>query len=243
MIRKFLGGFAACAGLVGLLALNGCSSGNVEVVDLNKVLDVFQATLTELDGVDESVTASSVTGTSPDNGAETPNATDPGAAKEEPAKQEEKEEHTTKFLTLFAKKLNEAKVSANPVGVEFAQSGTIKGFTDTNSNNTRDSGEKDLFTLDIDAANSRVVASDGTYYRDHRYRPRFGFFSGYMIGSMMNRNRSYYSGSRAAMKPDFSKKTMSPKSYHSSAVTKARTAARSSGARSRSGSRGMSFGK
>jgi len=126
--------------------------------------------------------------------------------------------------------------------VKFADSGTVLGFADANGNNKQDTGEKELFTVDIDPAKKRLIASDKTYYRDRAYRPRFGFFTGYMFGSMMGRNRSYYSGSRASMKPNWGSKSMSSKGYHKAALSKARTSARSS-ARSRSGSKGFSFGK
>ena len=206
---------------VAVVLVAGCSSNvNVDVVDLNKVLDTFESTLAELDGGDETGSADALA---------------------QPA--EEDKEKEKEFLTAFAKNLNAAKVVKRTVGVEFNESGSIIGFADGDKNNTKSTTEQQLFTLDIDAERNRVVASDtGGHYRDHHYRPRFGFFSGYMLGSMLRRNTSYYSGARASAKPDFSKKTMSPKNYHSSAVSKAKTTARSS-SRSRSGSRGFSFGK
>lgn len=213
-------------GLIALLmtAIVGCGSSNVEVVDLNKVLDVFASTLDELDKKHS------------DKGESEVAAVD--AADEEDGQRKE-------FLDLYATNLNKARIIKSAVGVEMSPSGDILGFKDANSNKARDSGEKEIFKLQIDADNSRVIASDGTYYRDHRYRPRAGFFTGYLIGSMLGRNRSYYSGARASSKPNFRNKQMSPKNYHSNAVSKARSKARSrsSSSRSRSGSRGFSFGK
>ena len=208
------------AGIVFLFA--GCQPNvNVEVVDLNKVLDVFEKTLAELDGDDK----------------EAASADDIKSLKEEDKEKE------NLFLTTFATNLNKAKIMKDPVGVEFANAGTINGFTDKDGNNQKSSTEKQVFTLDLDMERNRVVATDNNnHYRDYHYRPRFGFFSGYMLGSMLSRSNSYYSGPRATAKPDYSKKTMSPKNYHSSAVAKAKSAARSS-YRSRSGSRGFSFGK
>ena len=204
---------------VAAILVAGCSTP-VDVVDLNKVLDTFESTLVQLDGDDE-------TGSSD--------------ALAQPV--EENKEKESEFLTTFAKNLNTAKVVKRTVGVEFNASGSIIGFADSDKNNTKSATEQQLFTIDIDAERNRVVASDtGGHYRDHQYRPRFGFFSGYMLGSMLNRNNSYYSGARASAKPDFSKKTMSPKNYHASAVSKAKTTARSS-SRTKSGSRGFSFGK
>ncbi len=208
---------------VAVISFCGCSP-SVEVVDLNKVLDVFQATLSELDGDDESVDAAEI------EGAEV-------AAGEEKEKQEQ-------FLATFRTNLNAAKLVASPIGVKMHESGTINGFSDKDNDNVQDSGELELFKVDMDVEGKRLVASDGAgHHRDHTYRRRHGFFTGYMLGSMLNRNRGYYSGARASLKPDYSKTAMSPKTYHKSAVAKAKTAARSSSARSRSGSRGFSFGK
>lgn len=203
-----------------ILCFAGCNEANVEVVDLNKVLDVFQATLDRLDGEDKEAAQAE--------------ALEPVA--------EEDQEKTKTFADAFAKDLNEAKLLSKPIGVEVAQSGTIEGFQDLNKDNQRAAGELTLFTIDVDQERGRVIASDTAgHNRDHQYRPRFGMFTGYMLGSMMGRSNNYYSGARASLKPDFSSKQMSPKSYHASAVSKARTSARA--ARSRSGSKGFSFGK
>lgn len=213
-------------GLIFLTLMSGCQSTSVNVVDLNKVLDIFQATLTELDAK---------------GGA--------AEAKEkavvdqiEPVKEEDKAKEE-QFLTLFRAKLNAAKVSKIHVGVVMTPAGVFQGFADADKDNVKDSGEDELFKIDIDEERNRVVASDGGgHHRDHSYR-HGGFFSGYMLGSMLSRNQNYYSGTRSGLRPDYGKTQMSPKTYHSSAVSKAKAAARSSSARSRTGSKGFSFGK
>ena len=203
----------------------GCGDVSVEVVDLNKVLDIFDKTLTELDkkeGGEEAEVAEVKAG-------------------------DEKEGKRKEFLDLYAKNLNAAKLIKSKIGVQMEASGDVIGFKDGNGNNVKDSIEKKIFTVMIDTEGGRLIAKDeANHHRDHRYRPRGGFFTGYLIGSMMGRNRSYYSGARAATKPNYKGMTMSPKNYHSQAVSKAKAkarSARSSSARSRSGSRGMSFGK
>ena len=205
-----------------IILVGGCQPNiEVEVVDLNKVLDIFDQTLQQLDGDDKEATS----------------------AEQLKDVTEEDKDKESEFLTKFANNLNQAKLIKGPIGVEFASAGTIDGFSDKDGNNIRSTSEKQLFSLDLDPARNRVVATDnGGHYRDHQYRPRFGFFTGYMLGSMMNRSNSYYTGARATSKPDYSNKSMSPKNYHASAVSKAKTAARAS-YRSRSGSRGFSFGK
>lgn len=220
MISRICGVALLC---LGLTIMSGCDATRVEVVDLDKVLDAFAETLAELDGDDSSVEADAI---------------------QEVGDEEDKAENQEKFLALYAKKLNEKKVATKAVGVEFMDSGTVRGFADANGNNKADAGEKEMFTVDIDVEGKRLIASDKQYYRDRSHRPRAGFFTGYMFGRMMGRNRSYYSGSKAGMKPKWGSKTMSSKGYHTKAVSTAKAKARaSSSARSRSGSKGFSFGK
>jgi hypothetical protein len=253
-------------------AIIGCGSTNVEVVDLNKVLDVFAATLAELDAKhpgqasaqtdetagtagetsdasDSQVAAEQPSG-QPDTSAEAAGGDEAstdvaasGAIDEEPGDPLQDAQRRQEFLARYASNLNTAKILGSSVGVEMTVAGDILGFRDANSDGLRDSGEKEIFKIQIDEENSRLIATDGTYYRDQRYRPTGGFFTGYLIGSMLTRNRSYYSGARASARPDFKNRKMSPKNYHAGAVSKARARTRSSGARSRSGSRGFSFGK
>ena len=218
-----------CLGL--LVAISGCGSTNVDVVDLNKVLDIFASTVSELDGTKTAdVSVSGEDGTQ-DKTAEGIEAVDV-----------EDKDKTESFVELFRTKLNAAKLVSTPIGVKIEDSGVIRGFADKDKNNVMAAGEKSVFKIEIDPERNRVVATDeGGHYRDHRYR-RSGFFGAYIYGRMLSRNRGYYTGARASAKPNYAKTTMSPKTYHSKAVAKARTAAKAS-ARARSGSRGFSFGK
>ena len=221
--------------LVLMALVGGCSTITVDVVDLNRVLDLFAETLTELDGE------------KPAN----VNAEGGGDAGEQAVVgievvAEEDKDKTESFIKLFRTKLNAANLVSTTIGVKIEESGVITGFADADNNNVMSGGEKSIFRIEIDEERERVVASDGDgHYRDHRYRRRGGIFTGYLLGRMLSRNRGYYTGARSAAKPKYGKTTMSPKSYHSSAVSKARASAKASAsaARARSGSRGMSFGK
>lgn len=230
----------ASLSLCTLLFASGCStSSEVEVVDLNKVLDIFEQTLIELDGADASdvdVTAIASSANGDVVSGDAPVGADP-ALTSDPAKGQE-------FLAAYRANLNEAKLVSKPVGVLFDETGTIVGFSDPNDNTTQDAGESKLFTIQIDAERGRLIASDmSNNHRDHSYRPSGGFFMGYMMASMMGRQGSYYSGARSGLKPDLGKTQISPKNYHSSAVSKARASSMSSGSRTRTGSKGFSFGK
>ena len=243
--------------LVMLALVSGCSSSaSVEVVDLNKVLDVFSATLTELDGKEAADVKAEAEGDAKAGDVKTEVAKASGAKGQAVAAQkvvgievvdEEDKAKTDSFVKLFRTKLNAAKLLSTPIGVKIEESGIINGFADKDSNNVMGAGEKSVFKIEIDEQGNRVVASDGGgHYRDHSYHRRsHGFFTGYMFGRMMSRNRGYYSGARASARPNYSKTNMSPKTYHASAVSKAKAAARTStsSSRSKAGSRGMSIGK
>lgn len=219
---------------VGLVtaALAGCggsASAQVDPIDLNKVLDVLARVLEE---PAEGGAADVAVENEGEAAVAEVQAIDP--ANEDAVKRDA-------FLKRFAEELNKEPISTATVGVAMQADGSIEGFTDPNSNMQKDAGEQQLFTVQIDAERNRLIASDGEHHRDHSYRPRFGFFSGYMLGSMLGRQNGFYSGSS---KPDFSRTQMSSPNYHSDAVAKARARAPSGGSvRSRSGSGGFSFGK
>lgn len=230
------------AALLVSLTLTGCgASYNVEMIDLDKVLDILIATLDELDGGDaDSVDATAVAKATTGDGEAATEVAVPETANDE-AKDKQ-------FANAFRINLNAAKLMSQPIGISVNDAGEIQGFTDTNNDNVQGSGEGQLFKIEIDAEGQRLIASDTSgNHRDHRYRPRFGFFTGYMIGSMFNRQSGYYSGSRSSLRPKYGSMSMSPKGYHAGAVAKARSAAKAkaaaSSARSKTGSRGFSFGK
>lgn len=215
----------------------GCASESVEVVDLNKVLDALVAVLDESGVKNDETTKVTVA-----DAANPEVTTDKQIAAIDPAKQDPTKEAT--FLNRYADKLNEMKLLANSkVGVAFTQGGEIVGFKDLNENRTQDEGEAKEFTVTIDPSNQRLIASDNHgYHRPYVYRPS-GMLMGYMIGSMLGRQHSYYSGPMAGSRPNYSNTPMSPSNYHQSAVSSVRSRVSTSSARVRTGSKGFSFGK
>ncbi|MEZ6133525.1 MAG: hypothetical protein R3C53_01315 [Pirellulaceae bacterium] len=243
---------------VALVTVPGCrSSAPVELVDLNKVLDILATMLGEPGANDAPVVADAPDGAAPDELFGGPAvATVQGEVDSEaavglvpiaPAEQDPDEEK--KFCADFATRLNAAALISKPIGVSMDEKGDLLGFTDANKNNTQDAGDEKLFTIEIDAAGGRLIASDNQgNHRPHHYRSHG--FTGFLLGSMMGRQNSYYSGDRASQKPNYSGRSMSPSNYHSAAVSKARAASSSfrsssssSSSRARSGSGGFSFGK
>ena len=204
--------------LVGLLFVIfsvGCGSDEVvEVIDLNRVLDVMTATLDELKNTpvkDADINA---------EGAET---------KALP------KEDIALFLSHFEKNLNAAKLLSTPIGTSMSKSGTITGFTDQDKNGVRDGSDKLLFTIEMDGEGERLIATDvqNQYRRDTHYRSgggMGGFFTGYLIGSMLMGQRSM------GIPPSrYSNMKMSSSNYHKAAVSKAKSRS-SSSARSKGGS-------
>ena len=225
----------------------GCGVQNEDVVDLNKVVDALVAVLDEGNVAKNAATkeGGEAVVSATDGFAEVSSTTEIQAI--EPDKQDPTKE--SDFLKKYAAKLNEMKAMNAPLGVSMAAGGEIIGFQDPNQNMVQDMGESKEFTVTIDVENSRLVASDNHgFHRPHGYgfNPG-GMMMGYMLGSMMGRQRSFYSGGMSSAKPSFSNTPMSPANYHSSAVSSARSTRMSSGsstaARARTGSKGFSFGK
>jgi hypothetical protein len=216
--------------LIGFLAvLSGCGTDNVDVVDLNKVLDAVALVLAESDnkGAGESVTV---------NASAEVDSQEMMLQAIDPTKQDADKEK--EFLAKLAATMNDLKVMQSKVGVSMTAGGEINGFLDPNGNNIQDAGESKEFTVTIDVANNRLVASDNNgHHRPYGFRPG-GFMTGYLLGSMLGRQNSFYGGAA----PSVSSAQMSPQNYHKSAVSSVRTA-RASSARMATGSKGFSFGK
>jgi len=224
-----------------LLFSVGCGSQNVDVVDLNKVIDALVAVLDEK-GAAKGIDAGTATIAASDGNAEVSSTAEIQAL--EPDKQNPALESS--FLKSYTDKLNEMKAMNTTVGVSMTAGGEIIGFKDPNQNMIQDLDETKEFSVTIDPANNRLVASDNNgYHRPHSYGfSPGGMMMGYMLGSMMGRQRSYYSGPMSPAKPSFNNTPMSPANYHKSAASSVRsTRSAGSSARSMSGSKGFSFGK
>jgi len=239
--------FAKIATAAIVLACNiGCDSQTEDVVDLNKVVDALVAVLDEgaksnaAGAAPAEATASPTDATAEITSTAEIEAIEP--EKQDPAKEKD-------FLNKYAAKLNELKAMNSVVGVSMSPGGEIIGFKDSNQNMIQDLGESKEFTVTIDPAHNRLVASDNNgYHRPHGYGFSPGnMMMGYMLGSMMGRQGSFYSGGMSSAKPNFNNTPMSPSNYHKSAVSSVRSARASSSsgssARVRTGSKSFSFGK
>ncbi len=84
----------------------------------------------------------------------------------------------------------------DPVSVTMQKDGEVVGFVNKNTETTYEKGTDALvFSLQVEQEKKRVVAHDSgqRYYAYHS--PSSGFFTGYLIGSMLSNQRGYYGGS------------------------------------------------
>jgi len=134
-----------------------------------------------------------------------------------------KDELLKKFTADYQKSLNAAPLMKKPVGVVAEEDGSFRGFNDANENSVKDAGEADIFLVEIDAAQSRIIASDlqnTEYRRSNPYRAAAaGFLGGYLVSRMINRQRS-----AGVNTGKFRNMKMSPKGYHSAAASKVKSA-------------------
>ncbi len=111
----------------------------------------------------------------------------------------------------------------SPIGVALKKDASFDGFKDDNKNNIKDSGEKTIFTVEIDSQNSRLIATDETGTSTFRGAGT-GFLAGALMGHLLGRQMA------AGVRPGAfnNRRVSSPSSYQS-----ARSASRSGGSSSR----------
>lgn len=98
------------------------------------------------------------------------------------------------FSKNYADNLNKdpsLSSSYGPMGVKAEKDGSFSTFSDANKNNVKDAGEKDLFKVEADAENNRLVASNeaGVVEQEHSFMGS-GFFMGMLLGNMLGGQRS-----------------------------------------------------
>lgn len=111
------------------------------------------------------------------------------------------------------------------IGMKVQDDAVFLGFKDSNANGSQDSGEKKVFSVEIDSENYRLIATDETGETvGHRFSGT-GIMTGLLIGSMLNRQRN------AGITPgSFNNRNVTPRSnYKPSARTRTRTGGSRSG--------------
>lgn len=150
------------------------------------------------------------------------------------------------FNTEFEKNLNSMKPEAHPgpLGVTLEKDGSFHGYHDKNANKAKDSDEPEIFKLEIDTENKRILASDSSgRVADHSIAGMMGglaggLIAGMLIGSLLNRQRSSGVNTQSLGNKQANTARGGGSSSRSSS-----SSSNSSSARSRSGSGSHSAGK
>ncbi len=181
-----------------LVVVAACSSEpEVEVIDLDKVLDVTMNTMDQM----QAKTVAPIAG--------------------QPVDEATKQKQLDEFNTMLTQNLNNAKIYSQPLATEVKRDGSFEGFIDANQDMKQDSSENKLFTVEVDYERNRLIATDTQegYRRDHGFSMG-GLAAGMLIGHLLSRQ------SAAGVQPSkFANTQMSPKGYHASAVSSAKARA------------------
>lgn len=75
------------------------------------------------------------------------------------------------------------------LGLAIQSDAKFLGFADGNANGTQEEGEGDVFTVEIDEANQRLIATDMSGNESGLRFSGAGFLAGAFIGAMLSRQR------------------------------------------------------
>lgn len=95
----------------------------------------------------------------------------------------------------FAQQLQQDYNKADPalyqgvIGVVPRSDASLLAYDDANSNSAMDDGENALFLIEIDGEKARIIASSRSGAVTDHYFSGTGLLTGYLIGSMLNRQR------------------------------------------------------
>ncbi len=126
------------------------------------------------------------------------------------------------FRGFLVEVLNaDPKFYEETMGLNILQDAKFLGYADANANGQQDTGEGDLFTVEIDEENRRLIATDMTGNSTGLRFSGAGFIAGAIIGNMIARQRA------AGVTPaSFNNRNVTPRSSY-----KAPRSARSGGLR------------
>lgn len=193
------------ATLVLAISVIGCSEKQ-QAADLGKVLDRASLALKEYQGnlQKENVTQAS-------------------------------DKQIAQFTDYLQQRMNaDPKFYDKPISVQLLKDASFSGFVDKNINGTLDKDENQLFKLEVDGDNSRLIATDAEGRAASQGFSGSGFMAGALMGMLLGRQRGAGIGAGA-----FNNRKVTPRS----AYTAPRSASSGSSARSRTRSGGMSRGK
>ncbi len=104
---------------------------------------------------------------------------------------EASDEQVDEFTLFLAQVLNtDPRFYDKPLGLEIQSNAKFSGFADPNANGVRDTDEGEVFTIEIDEANNRLIATDTTGQSAGLRFSGAGFLAGALLGNLISRQRS-----------------------------------------------------
>ena len=133
-----------------------------------------------------------------------------------------------KFSSNYATDLNASQppIHSGPIGVKSENDGSFAGFDDKNNNGVKDADEKDLFKLEVDTENNRLVASNEGEVRESGFSGS-GLIMGMLLGNMLSRQRA--TGANPAAKRATPKRSASKSKSFGGAKSRVGSGSHSSG--------------
>ena len=133
-----------------------------------------------------------------------------------------------KFSSSYASNLNASQppIHTGPMGVKSEKDGSFAGFDDKNNNGIKDEGEKDIFKLEVDTENNRLVASNEGEVRESGFSGS-GLIMGMLLGNMLSRQRA--TGANPAARKATPKAARKTKSSFGNAKSRVGSGSHSSG--------------
>ena len=185
--------------VVGAFALTACDQKKSATADLDRILGVASDSMVSF----ESKNSSNMEALNEDNVMD-------------------------KFSSNYASDLNASvpPIHSGPIGVKTEQDGSFAGFDDKNNNGVKDADEKDLFKLEVDTENNRLVASNEGEVRESGFSGS-GLIMGMLLGNMLSRQRA--TGANPAAKRATPKRSASKSKSFGNAKSRVGSGSHSSG--------------
>ena len=76
---------------------------------------------------------------------------------------------------------------ADPIGMNLGADAMFTGYKDANVNGVQDSGEDNIFTVEVDVENERLIATDVSGNSVHHRYSGTGLVTGLLIGRLLSR--------------------------------------------------------
>lgn len=129
------------------------------------------------------------------------------------------DKHLEQLNGFLQKVLNQdPKLHNGLIATRLGKDAKFTGVDDANGNGVAEETERQLFTIELDAANKRLIATDSSGTGTSRGFSGMGFIAGALIGSMLGRQRS------AGIRPgSFSNRKLSAPAAYNSARRRARS--------------------